>query len=190
MSHNQTEQSSRNKTPIQTILKESDYHLSLFKEDEIDNLHDRISIKTLRNKERPFVNCIVRNKDIQLKPEEVVRQLYGTRLIHHYGYPATRLAFEHPVNFGRQKKNADFVILDKDHPDSAYIIVELKNPKLKDEKISFAPTATPRGLQSASGQTGSKFHTTTAKIRITLKKSPIYPTLTKDLRISYPNISR
>ena len=118
----------------QTILKGSDYHLSLFKEREIDNLRDRISIKTVSGKERPFVNCIVRDKDIQLKPEEVVRQLYGTRLIQDYNYPATRLAFEHPVNFGRQKKNADVVILDKDHSDSAYIIVELKKPKLKDGK--------------------------------------------------------
>ena len=37
------------------------------------------SIKTVRGKERPFVNCIVRDKDIQLKPEEVVRQLYADK---------------------------------------------------------------------------------------------------------------
>ncbi len=119
---------------IQTILKDSDYHLSLFKENEIEVLCDNTFIKTVKGEEKPFVNCIVRDKSIQLKPEEVVRQLYAARLINEYGYPKTRLAFEHSVNFGRQKKSADVVILDKDRPDTAYIIVELKKPKLKDGK--------------------------------------------------------
>ena len=118
----------------ETILKGSNYRLFLFNESEIDNLRDRISIKTVSDKKRPFVNCIARNKDIQLKPEEVVRQLYGTRLIQDYNYPVTRLAFEHPVNFGTQKKSADIVIFDKDLTDSPYIIVELKNPELRDGK--------------------------------------------------------
>ena len=52
---------------IQTILKDSDYHLSLFKENEIDTLRDRIFIKTVRGKECPFVNCIVRNRDHSVK---------------------------------------------------------------------------------------------------------------------------
>ena len=119
---------------IQAILKDTDYDFSLFKEKEIDNLRDRIFVKPARGKERPFVNCIVRDKDIQLKPEEVVRQLYATRLINEYGYSKTRLAFEHAVNFGRQKKSADIVIFDKDRVDTAYIIVELKKPKLTDGK--------------------------------------------------------
>ena len=119
---------------IQTILKDSDYHLSLFKENEIDTLRDKIFIKPVRGKECPFVNCIVRNKDIQLKPEEVVRQLYAARLINEYGYPKTKLAFEHAVNFGRQTKNADVVIFERGRPGTAYIIIELKKPKLKDGK--------------------------------------------------------
>ena len=73
-------------------------------------------------------------KDIQLKPEEVVRQLYAAKLLGEYSYPEQRLAFEHLVNFGRQKKKADIVIFDKDRPDIEYIIVELKKPKLKDGK--------------------------------------------------------
>ena len=119
---------------IQTILRGSNYHLSLLKENEIKALRDSIFIKTVKGKEKPFVNCIVRDKGIQLKPEEVVRQLYAMRLISEYGYPRTRLAFEHSVNFGRQKKNADVVILHKDYPDSVHVIVELKKPKLKDGK--------------------------------------------------------
>ncbi len=119
---------------IQTILKDTDYHLTLFTEDEINKLRDRICIKPYRGKETPFVNCIVRDKQIQLKPEEIVRQLYAAKLINHYHYPKRRLAFEHPVNFGRQTKKTDIVIFDKDRPDIEYIIVELKKPKLKDGK--------------------------------------------------------
>ena len=50
---------------IQAILKDTDYDFSLFKEKEIDNLRDRIFVKPARGKERPFVNCIVRDKDIR-----------------------------------------------------------------------------------------------------------------------------
>ncbi len=92
---------------IQTILKDSNYHLSLFPEDEIVALSNRINIKESKNKITPFVACIIRSKDIQLKPEEVVRQLYAARLIEQYGYPKKRLAFEYQVNFGREKKSAD-----------------------------------------------------------------------------------
>ncbi|OQY29437.1 MAG: hypothetical protein B6I38_08265 [Anaerolineaceae bacterium 4572_5.1] len=119
---------------IQTILKDSNYHLSLFSTEEIEALRKEIFFKETRGKEVPFVKCIVRGKDIQIKPEEVVRQLYAARLINQYGYPKKRLAFEYSVNFGRQKKKADIVVFDKDRPDSAFIIVELKKPKLKDGK--------------------------------------------------------
>ena len=119
---------------IQIILKDSDYHLTLFTEDEINTLRDKIFIRTYRGKETPFINCVVRDRKIQLKSEEVVRQLYTTKLIDEYGYPKQRLAFEHPVNFGRQTKKADIVIFDKDRHDSEYVIVELKKPKLQDGK--------------------------------------------------------
>ncbi|MFQ5687902.1 MAG: restriction endonuclease subunit R, partial [Candidatus Scalindua sp.] len=55
---------------IQTILKDSNYHLALFTEDEIEALRSKVFTKTTRGKETPFVTCIIRDKDIQLKPEE------------------------------------------------------------------------------------------------------------------------
>ena len=119
---------------IQIILRDSNYYLSLFKEDEIESLREKIFIETMKGKTKPFVNCVVRDKDIQLKSEEVVRQLFATRLIYEYGYPKKRLAFEHAVNFGRQTKNADIVVFDKDRLEDPFIIVELKKPKFKDGK--------------------------------------------------------
>ena len=119
---------------IQSILKDSRYDLTLFTKAEADTLRDKAHIRTTRGKETPYVTCIVRDKNIQLRPEEIVRQLYATRLIEQYGYPKKRLAFEYPVSFGREKKSADIVILDKNRPDTAYVVVELKKPKLKDGK--------------------------------------------------------
>ena len=111
--------------------------LSLFTLEEIDQLKKRIFLKDRRGKEVPFVNCIIREKPIQIKQEEVVRQLYAFRLLDSYGYPKDRLAFEYSVNFGREKKSADIVVFDKDRFDTAYIIVELKKPNLKDGKAQL-----------------------------------------------------
>jgi len=94
---------------LSEILKDSNYHLSLFKDSAIKSLERNIEIK----KGRAFISCIIRNKPIQLKPEEIVRQLYTNLLIEYYGYPKKRIAFEYPVNFGREKKSADIVIFDK-----------------------------------------------------------------------------
>ncbi len=146
---------------IQAILKDSNYHLALFSENEIDNLRTKIFPKTVRGKETPHVKCIVRDREIQLKPEEIVRQLYATRLINQYGYPKNRLGFEHPVNFGREKKKADIVIFDKDRFDTAYIIVELKKPKLKDGKNQLRSycnaTGAPIGVWT-NGEQISHYH--------------------------------
>ena len=119
---------------LQTILKDSNYHLSLFGQDEIDRLRAAVFIKKARGKDAPYVKCVVRGRDIRLNPEEVVRQLYASRLINRYGYPKKRLAVEYSVNFGRAKKRADIVITDKDRPDTPYTIVEIKKPRLRDGK--------------------------------------------------------
>ena len=146
---------------IQTVLKDSNYHLSLFQEDEIEDLRGGIFIKTTKGKKTPCVRCIVRNKEVQLKPEEIVRQLYAARLINRYGYPRRRLTFEYAVNFGSEKKKADVVIFDKDRPDTAYIIVELKKPKLKDGKSQLRSycnaTGAPIGVWT-NGEQISHYH--------------------------------
>lgn len=49
---------------IQTILKDSNYHLSLFSDDEIVALSNQIVIKEPKSKKTPFVACIIRSKDI------------------------------------------------------------------------------------------------------------------------------
>lgn len=146
---------------LQDILKDSNYHLSLFSTEEIEALRAVVNIRETRGKKTPFVQCIVREKEIQLKPEEVTRQLYAARLIRQYGYPKARLAFEYEVSFGREKKKADIVIFDKDRLDTPYIVVELKKPKLKDGKSQLRSycnaTGAPIGIWS-NGEQISHYH--------------------------------
>lgn len=120
----------QNDINLATILKDSIYSLNIFTEQEIKNLESKIFIKN----NKLHIECIIRNKNIQLKPEEIIRQLYASKLINDYVYPKKRLKFEQPVQFGRQTKSADIVIFDKDRPTVEYIIVEVKKPKLKDGK--------------------------------------------------------
>lgn len=141
---------------IQTTLKDSNYHLDLFSEEEITALRGKIIIKETKGKKTPFVSCIVRDKNIQLKPEEIVRQLYAARLIQQYGYPKKRLTFEYPVTFGREKKSADIVVFDKDRPDTPYIIVELKKPKLKDGKDQLRSYCNATGAPMSVWTNGEK----------------------------------
>jgi type I restriction enzyme M protein len=117
---------------LQNILKDTNYGLKLFNNKEIEELIGRVFYKGQNQK--AYVKCLIREKDILLKPEEIVRQLFLNKLIYQYGYPKKRIAVEHPVHFGRELKSADIVIFDKDRPNVEYIVVEVKKPKLLDGK--------------------------------------------------------
>ena len=102
---------------IYDILKDSAYKTEQFSQESIDELNERIVEKTDK-KGKPFavVECLVRKKQITLKPEEVVRQLLIYKLIDDYNYPVSRMQLEYPVYFGREVKRADIVIMDEDRP--------------------------------------------------------------------------
>ncbi len=132
---------------IESILKDSDHDLSLFSEEAVSDLQRRAFSKSSGGKDRWYVECIVRGKDIQLKPEEIVRQLYAERLMKDYGYPSNRLVFEYPVTMGSTKKSADIIIRDKDRPDTPCIIVEVKKPNSKDGKDQLRSYCHATGAQ-------------------------------------------
>lgn len=115
---------------VLNIIKDSNYSFSIFDQGLVNELEGKIKIKD----GKPYVVCIIRDKEIILKPEEVVRQLYAMKLLGEYSYPKQRIKFEHPIHFGREVKSADIVIFDKDRPTVEYIIVETKKPKLQDGK--------------------------------------------------------
>lgn len=119
---------------LELILRDSSYSLDLFTLAEIRELSGRITIREVRGKKVFFVKCLIREREVVLKPEEVIRQLFLRQLITTYGYPKSCIAVEFSVSFGVETKRADIVILDADYPDSAYVIVELKKPKLLEAK--------------------------------------------------------
>ena len=130
---------------LENILKDSNYSLSLFTHEEIKELENKIITKKSKVENKYYLNCIIRDKEILLKPEEIVRQLYTSKLLNHYKYPKNRIKFEHAVHFGHEVKSADIVIFDKNRPTVEYIIVELKKPKLFDGKKQL------RGYCNATG---------------------------------------
>jgi len=116
------------------ILKDSNYRLSQFTATEIEQLEQSITFKKTKSGEVPSTICLVRQKAIKLTPEEAIRQLYLQVLTDRLHYPISRIRVEYGVNFGREVKRADIVVMDKDRPSTVYMIVELKKPKLKNGK--------------------------------------------------------
>jgi type I restriction enzyme M protein len=140
------------------ILKDSDYKMSLFATEEIIAFESLV----IEKNGKPYVTCLIRDKEISLKPEEIVRQLYVKKLIEQYGYPKKRIKLEHSVRFGREgTKSADIVIFDKEHTTSEYIIVEVKKPKLKDGKEQLKSYCHATGAPIAvwtNGESISHYH--------------------------------
>ncbi|MFN9615622.1 MAG: N-6 DNA methylase [Dolichospermum sp.] len=116
------------------ILKDSNYKLSQFTAEEIAQLEKSIILKSSKSGEAPYTVCLVRKKEIKLTPEEAIRQLYLRVLTERFYYPLNRIQVEYGVNFGREVKRADIVVMDKDRLNTVYMLVEVKKPKLKDGK--------------------------------------------------------
>lgn len=146
---------------LSTILQDSNYKLTQFSTEQIKKLEDSITLKKSKDKHIPYINCLVRRKEIQLKPEEAIRQLYLMVLNEVYGYPFERMEIEYAVSFGREKKRADIVVFDKQDTRAIYIMVELKKPKLKDGKEQLKSycnaTGAPIGVWS-NGDSISFYH--------------------------------
>lgn len=119
-------------TTLNTLLKDSAYKLTQFSSAQIEALENRIIDKEIRGKITPHVVCLVRGKEIKLTPEEVVRQLFIDTLNTHYRYSLERMQCEYPVKTGSSSKRADIVIFDAENTAQPYIIVELKQPNVKD----------------------------------------------------------
>ena len=119
------------KFELSKLIKSSGkYDLTVFASESIDRIEKNIYEKG----EKLFIKCLKRSRDIQVKPEEIVRQLMLDKLINEYGYSTDLLDVEYTVNFGREKKFADIVILNKKDRTSIYCVLEIKKHNAKDGK--------------------------------------------------------
>ena len=115
---------------LNDIFKNSEYDATIFSDISKEWLENKIQLQN----DVPYVECIIRKKQIKLTPEEVVRQLFVYELINKYAYPESRIELETGINFGREIKRADIVIWEKDRPNVPYIIFEIKKPNLSEGK--------------------------------------------------------
>jgi type I restriction enzyme M protein len=116
---------------VADIMEEKDeYALTIFDADDIAWVESRL----VEKRGRPYVECLIRERAYRAYPEEIVRQLYVKKLMDAYGYPKERIQVEKSVHFGStvRKKRADIVVMHKDDPDAAYILVEVKKPNRED----------------------------------------------------------
>lgn len=141
---------------IHDILKDTNYKLTQFKSQYIDELNNSIEMKEQKNGVVPYVICKVRDKSIKLTPEEIVRQLFLLTLHHEYDYPYSRMQIEYTVHFGRETKRADIVIMDKIQPTVPYIVIEVKKPKLKDGKEQLKSYCNSTGATMAVWSNGEQ----------------------------------
>ncbi len=141
---------------IGNILKDTNYKLTQFKEEYIKEIESLIFQKPLRGKDTNFITCLIRKKDIQVKPEELVRQLFLLSLHKDYAYPYSRMKVEFPVHFGREVKRADIVIMDKLNLNVPYIVIEVKKPKLKDGKEQLKSYCNSTGATIAIWSNGEQ----------------------------------
>ena len=120
---------------ISKILKDKELSLKQFSTEAIEALENRIQEKDLGEGVKPYAQCIIRNKEILMKPEEIIRQLFIEKLMNEYGYPKDNIVFEHPVkSVGRDKEETDFadiVVFTDLSKSQAYIILRLKDQKKK-----------------------------------------------------------
>ena len=130
-------------------------HLTdFFNQEEIEIVEKRIFTKKSRNRDRLYIECLIREKDILLKPEEKVRQLWIARLINGFSYPKERIEVEYPISLGSTKKSADIVILDKDSHESPYIVIEVKKENRKEGKDQLKSYCNATGAQIAIWSNG------------------------------------
>ncbi|MCK5040048.1 MAG: N-6 DNA methylase [Candidatus Aenigmarchaeota archaeon] len=120
-----------NKFKIEELVKaDNKYDITLFQKDRIDFIEERV----IEKNDKPYIKCLKREREVVAKPEEIVQQLMLDKLINEYNYPLDLIRVLYPVSFGREKKQADIVILNKKDKTSVYCVVEVKKHKAKDGK--------------------------------------------------------
>lgn len=167
---------------INEILQDSNYKLDLFSEESIKYLENKIINKGSENNANYYVSCLIREKEIKLNPEEIVRQLYLYKVINEYKYPKMRIQVEYSVHFGREVKRADIVIMDKIQITTPYIIVEVKKPKLKDGKEQLKSYCNATGSTMAVWTNGSQVSYFHRKDPNYFEPIPNIPTSDKSLK--------
>ena len=135
----------------------ADADLNLFTAEEIRRVANLSYTRRRRGRDRLYIECLVRKREVLLGREERVRQLWLHRLATDYGYPISRIQVERVIPMGRSMDTrADIVIMDADRPDAAYVIFEVKEPRERDGKEQLHSYTNATGAPLAAWSNGSK----------------------------------
>jgi type I restriction enzyme M protein len=140
------------KNIAEIIKTDNKYDLKLFSQERVDFLESQLVEKDGKY----YLRCLIRNKDILAKPEEIVRQLFIDKLLNEYSYPKELINLEQTIYFGREKKYADIVVLSKKDKRNEYIIIEVKKHKEKDGLEQLRSYTNATGAPLAVWTNGSK----------------------------------
>jgi len=130
------------------------YDLTIFSSESIDRIEKNIFEKN----KKFFIKCLKRKKDIQAKPEEIIRQLMLDKLVNEYNYQLDLLRVEFAISFGREKKLADIIILNKKDKTSVYCVLEIKKHKAKDGKDQLKSYTNATGAPLAIWTNGTEIN--------------------------------
>ena len=138
----------------QLIKSSGKYDLIIFSKESIDKLEKNIIEKSGKY----YIQCLIRNKEIQAKPEEIVQQLYLDKLLNEFNYPKDLISVLHPITFGRETKQADIIIRDKKDKSSIYCVIEVKKHQERDGKEQLKSYTNASGAPLAVWTNGSEIN--------------------------------
>ena len=144
------------KFKISELVKaDNKYDITLFEKSKIDQIESRI----IEKDGKPYLKCLIRDKEVMAKPEEIIQQLMLDKIINDYGYSKELIRVLHPVKFGRETKQADIIILNKTDKTSVYCVIEVKKHKEKDgmEQLRSYTNATGAPLSVWTNGTAISF---------------------------------
>ena len=113
---------------------------------------------------KSFIPFSTGNEEVQVyveggksAPEEIVRQLWVYKLIHHYGYNEDEIDLEKGVQFGTETgtKAADIIVYESNTKETPKVIVECKKPKRKDGIEQLKSYMNAKGAPTAIWSNGS-----------------------------------
>ncbi len=165
---------------IHSIFSSSDieHGIALFSNKEQQQIEKSI----VKKNENYFIKCLIRDKFVKAKPEEIIRQLFLKRFLEDYNYPKNRIEIEKTIVFGtRESGFADIVVL-RDDLTSPYIIFEVKRPRRSKGLEQLKSYANTEGAPIAIWSNGNemiRLHREDPNIYVEI---PRIPTVTESIK--------
>lgn len=106
---------------------------------QLDFLQFQPKLRLSRSGDKTFVFDPIRQKDVALLPEELLRQLVLLYLLEIKNYPPNRIRVEAGFTLNGLQKRSDIIVFDADI--KPWLLVECKSPKVPLTQATFEQAA-------------------------------------------------